>query len=36
MLRCLMKKYREAREDLHMLFIDLEKACDREPRELMW
>jgi len=36
-LRCLMEKYRETCKDLHVVFIDLEKAYDRILREvLLW
>ena len=36
-LRCLMEKYREICKDLHVVFIDLEKAYDRIIREvLLW
>ncbi|GJY76679.1 retrovirus-related pol polyprotein LINE-1 [Tanacetum coccineum] len=36
LLRSLMEKYRERQRDLHMTFLDLEKAYDCIPRELVW
>lgn len=31
-----MKKYREKRQDLYMIFIDLEEAYDRVLRKVLW
>ena len=35
-LKMLIEKYRESRRELHCVFMDLEKAYNRVPREELW